>query len=103
MNNRINPYQNGQHLYTQLAKRREGPTPEAGAAQQASATEKPAVAAARSAAGVSSLEGLSGVERQMIERYFPESEAMTLRLYGANRSTQTLNPGAVGGRLDISG
>lgn len=47
--------------------------------------------------------GLSQAEQQMIDRYFPPSPALTLRLYGANRSAQQVNPHAVGARLDLRG
>lgn len=39
----------------------------------------------------------------MIERYFPPSEEMSLRIYGPDNRAANLNPGAVGGRLDIRG
>ena len=54
--------------------------------------------AVRAAAG-----DLTAAEQQMIDRYFPDSSAMTLRLYGPNRSAQNVNPNAVGGRLDLKG
>ena len=38
----------------------------------------------------------------MIERYFPPSEEMSLRIYGPNNRATNLNPGAVGGRLECS-
>lgn len=97
MNNRINPYQNSLiPTFRQPAQRSEAPAPEARAAQDAGP-------AAASPAQAERMAGLSRVEQRMIERYFPKSEAMTLRLYGANRSAQTLNPGAVGGHLDVEG
>jgi len=46
---------------------------------------------------------LSTAEQQMIDRYFPPAPALTLRLYGANRAAQHVNPNAVGGRLDLMG
>ena len=39
----------------------------------------------------------------MIERYFPPSPTLSLRLYGRSQSIETLNPGAVGRRLDLRG
>ena len=99
MNNRINLYRNNLvQPFGQPAQRSEGPVREAGRVQESGA---PAAARPRPVAVVQ--EGLSLVEQQMIERYFPKSEAMTLRLYGANRSAQTINPGAVGGQLDVRG
>ena len=98
MNNRINPYRNNLiQPFRQPAQRSEAPVREAGALKEASV---PAAQAAKKTTGP---QQLSQVEQQMIERYFPKSEAMTLRLYGINRSTETLNPGALGGHLDVSG
>lgn len=92
MSNRINPYQNSLiQSFRPAAQRSEASVREA---------EKPAVAAQPAASAV---EDLNPVEQQMIDRYFPTSEAMTMRLYGANRSAETINPGAVGGHLDIRG
>ncbi len=48
-------------------------------------------------------EGLSLPEWQMIQRYFPPSEKLALRLYGPDRSTHTLQPGAIGSQLDVRG
>jgi hypothetical protein len=39
----------------------------------------------------------------MINQYFPPSEQMTLRLYGPGLKSETLNPNAVGQRLDLRG
>lgn len=97
MNNRINPYSNNLiHAFRQPGQRSEAPNPDAKPVRDAGAP----AASPSTAAGQ---EGLSPVEQQMIERYFPASESMTLRLYGANRNTQTINPGAVGGHLDVRG
>ena len=98
MNNRINPYRNNLiHAFRQPAQRTDAPARDAGTVRDAAA---PVASPRPTAAGP---QRLSQVEQQMIERYFPKTEAMTLRLYGANRSAQTLNPGAVGGHLDIRG
>jgi hypothetical protein len=48
-------------------------------------------------------DGLSPSESQMIEKVFPESPAITLRLYGPGRSSTELNPASLGGRLDLRG
>lgn len=48
-------------------------------------------------------EGLSLPEWQMIQRYFPPSEKLALRLYGPDRSMHTLQPGALGSQLDVRG
>ena len=97
MNNRINPYRNNLiQPFRQPAQRSEAPARETGALREPEAPAAPPPKTTGS-------EQLSQGEQQMIERYFPSSEAMTLRLYGANRSTQTINPGAVGGHLDVRG
>lgn len=99
MNNRINPYQNALIPSLQQAvPRSEAPAPADKAASPAPRAE--AVAPAHKGADV---DGLTPVEQQMINRYFPKSESMTLRLYSANRNAQTINPGAVGTRLDVRG
>ena len=46
---------------------------------------------------------LSKEETNMIERYFPAREEMSLRIYGPGSGANNLNPGSVGGRLDIRG
>lgn len=70
---------------------------EAAASRQTASTN-----AARTAAG-SAQSGLSAEEQQMIDRYFPPSEAMALRLYGPGHGARTLNPGSLGSRLDLQG
>lgn len=46
---------------------------------------------------------LTPEESGMIDRYFPPNEEMSLRIYGPGNRPTNLNPGAVGGRLDIRG
>jgi hypothetical protein len=46
---------------------------------------------------------LSKAESRMINQYFPPSEQITLRLYGPSSKPETLNPNAVGQRLDLRG
>lgn len=48
-------------------------------------------------------EGLNTDESAMIDRYFPPSEEMSLRIYGPGQGSKQLNPGALGGRLDLRG
>ncbi len=99
MSNRINPYQNSLiQSFRHTAQRSEAPVREAETPRLPAAAQS---AAAQSAA--SGVEDLNPVEQQMIDRYFPRSEAMTMRLYGANRGSKMINPGAVGGHLDIRG
>lgn len=58
----------------------------------------------RSASNAASLGAdLSEAESKMIRNYFPESEQMQLRLYGPGRKSETVNPNAVGRRLDLRG
>ena len=98
MNNRINPYRNNLiHAFRQPAQRPDAPARDTGNVRD---TAAPVATPRPTAAGP---ERLTQVEQQMIERYFPKTEAMTLRLYGIDRSTETISPGAVGGHLDVRG
>ena len=98
MNNRINPYHNSLiQTFRQPTQRSEAPVRQA--ATQAAPTAAPQAALP----AASGREGLSQVEQQMIDRYFPTSETITMRLYGADRSAETINPGAVGSHLDVQG
>ncbi len=49
------------------------------------------------------LEGLTPDEQQLIYRYFPESPSLKLRLYKPDMSTNKVDPGSVGSRVDIRG
>lgn len=52
----------------------------------------------------SSLGGdLSDAESRMIQQYFPESDGLTLRLYGQRTGAETVDPQNHGRRLDIRG
>ncbi|MEM1042277.1 MAG: hypothetical protein AAGI91_06555 [Bacteroidota bacterium] len=78
-------------------------TPPAQAAPPAPPGEAKAATEAPPAAGTPARTGgLSIAEQQMIDRYFPPRPEMTLRLYGPGREAQTVSPGALGGRLDLS-
>jgi hypothetical protein len=68
-------------------------------AEQARETERPVAAAPRDTAGAD----LSADERSMIDRYFPASSEMTMRIYGPGRQSTSVNPAALGGRLDLRG
>ena len=83
---RINPYRQSEPV-------REAPQ------QTATAGSAPVPAHAPAAPA----NGLSAAEQQMIDRYFPAAPALTLRLYGADRHAQQVNPHALGGRLDLRG
>lgn len=48
-------------------------------------------------------EGLSASEQQMIDRYFPPSESLSMRIYGPGNSTREIRPQALGSRLDLRG
>ena len=96
MNNRINPYHNSLlPSFRRTTQPSEAPVREAEPPRRATPTATQPTA--------SGADGLSPVEQQMIDRYFPASEAMTMRLYGANRGAETINPGAVGSHLDVRG
>ncbi len=49
------------------------------------------------------LGGLSQAEQQMIYRYFPEAPSLELRLYKPDLSTNKVDPGSVGSRVDLRG
>lgn len=73
------------------------------AATPASQTSKP-VQKASTEASVQKAEGaLTAQEQRVIEKQFPEAPELSMRLYGQSRGTETINPGAVGGRLDVTG
>lgn len=48
-------------------------------------------------------QSLSAAEREMIERKFPSNPDLSMRLYGPNRDTQTVNPSVLGNNLDMRG
>lgn len=47
--------------------------------------------------------GLNQAEQHMINRYFPASSEMTLRLYGPGGGNQSAHPAALGRHLDLQG
>ncbi len=49
------------------------------------------------------LPGLTRDEQQMIYRYFPASPSLELRLYRPDLSTNKVDPGSVGSRVDLRG
>ena len=59
--------------------------------------------AGRAAKQPPTLEGLSAEEQNMIYRYFPESPSLELRLYKSDLSTNKVDPGSVGSRVDLRG
>lgn len=98
MSNRINPYQTSHlSLYQRVASQDAVRTPAGEAAR------RPEVSSPAPAQPSADARGLTATEQQAIDRYFPASEKMTLRVYGADRQSQAINPGALGTRLDISG
>ena len=88
----VNPYRQA----SQTAQ-----TPTARQAAGTGALEVKQAVPAPAAAGEA--DPLSKAEQQMIDRYFPPSTEMTLRLYNPGRGAHTVNPGAVGTRLDLRG
>lgn len=95
--NRINPYASA----SVNAYQRPAPAPSVSAAEAPAKAEAPAASAARptDAAAVP----LSAAEQQMIDRAFPPSPEMALRVYGPSRQAQSVRPGALGSRLDLRG
>lgn len=88
-NGRINLYQQLEQLTETGAAKKSGPAQEGGAS---SPPKAPPLGA-----------DLSEAESRMIHDFFPESEQMKLRLYGPGRKAETMNPNAVGRRLDLRG
>lgn len=76
------------------------PTPASGA--RPAQTAEPAQPA-RPAAPQAEARSLSAAEQQMIDRFFPAEPRMTLKLYGPGRGAHTVDPTALGTRLDLSG
>lgn len=48
-------------------------------------------------------DSLTTQERKAIEENFPDDPELSMRLYGRGRDSQTVNPNAVGGNLDVTG
>ncbi len=46
---------------------------------------------------------LSEAEDRMIRRYFPESPGMKLKLYGPGQHQRSIQPNALGQRIDLKG
>ena len=57
----------------------------------------------RNAGSPANLEGLSADELKMIHRYFPEVPNLELKLYKSDLSTDKVDPGSVGSRVDFRG
>ena len=98
MSNGISGYNGRINLYRQL-EQFSGASPQKADEPARESAPAPAPAARASSLG----SGLSEDESTMIRDYFPESEQMQLRLYGPNRKTESMNPNAVGRRLDLRG
>ena len=96
MSNGISGYNGRINLYRQLEQLSDATSQKTAEPARESA---PAPAARASSLG----SGLSEAESKMIRDYFPESEQMQLRLYGPNRKSASVNPNAVGRRLDLRG
>lgn len=47
--------------------------------------------------------GLAAEEQRMVDRHFPESKKLSLRLYGPDSSARDVTPDALGTRLDVRG
>lgn len=81
--NRISSYASPLDLYRQVSARQPG------APAQPGSTPQP--------------DALSASEQQQIQRQFPESPALSMRLYGPQAGAHTVAPGALGTRLDLQG
>ncbi|RMH55110.1 MAG: hypothetical protein D6685_14240 [Bacteroidetes bacterium] len=96
MNPRIQPYHRSVLPYTPATPRpdaadRTTARPDAaGPAGPATATPAPDVPTP-----------LSAEEQAMIDRYFPASPTMAMRIYGRGQQSQTITPTALGNRLDL--
>jgi len=96
MNNGISGYDGRINAYRQMEQLSE---PASHGKRQPPLEAKPQQAAAAPSLGPD----LSKAESRMIEQNFPASEQMTLRLYGPGLKSKSLNPNAVGQRLDLRG
>lgn len=96
----MNPLNSGISAY-RAAALQQTTAPSRVAEQQAQAQPSSPAARAQQASALGA--DLSTDERAMIDRYFPPSAEMTLRLYGPGQKAQNLTPGAIGGRLDLKG
>jgi len=47
--------------------------------------------------------GITTDEQQMVDRYFPGSDKLSLRLYGPDSGARDVTPDALGSRLDVRG
>ncbi len=92
MTNRINPYRDIQTLQQTRAPR--GPRP---------ARQSPDSSAQTGTKADPSRILLSGPEQQMIDQYFPPSDAVSLRVYGPRNQTMPASAGALGTKLDLQG
>lgn len=84
-------------LYAPATPRQEAPERTAQPASQTPPSAQPSAAPPPS--DVQS--PLTTEEQAMIDRYFPSSPTMALRIYGPGQHQQTLNPTALGNRLDL--
>lgn len=93
----INAYQHARlNAYSRVQSQSETPPAQAPAApEQAAETGRPASSGAA--------QGLSRDEQHMISRYFPERPELSMRLYGPDQHARTVQPDALGSRLDVSG
>ncbi len=69
----------------------------------AKAAEMTAPQPAAQSAAPKAAADLSRDEDEMIRKFFPGSESMSLRLYGPERTARTVNPHALGSRFDMQG
>lgn len=68
-------------------------------AQSADAKDQARPAASHDA--LDAMKDLTSSEKEMIREEFPEAPDLSMRLYGADRDAKSVNPHAVGQRLDV--
>lgn len=96
MSNRINPYRH--NVY------RPQSASQPNRAEAAQKAEAPAEAQRSSEAPEpEAMKDLSRPEQKMIQRYFPDNPDLSMRLYGADRNEQQVNPEALGSHIDLRG
>lgn len=106
MSNIIQPYGYAQ-AYDRLPQRSDAQQPKPQTSVAAQAAPQTAEAQTSEPSGTatppSGAGGLEPAEQEMINHYFPTSRAMSMRLYGPNGQSHTVNPGALGTRMDLQG
>ncbi|WP_103029088.1 hypothetical protein [Salinibacter altiplanensis] len=94
----------GRAAYTQdVTPSRESSDAAASPEKSASPPEESSEAQRAPASPEASGDTLTTQEKTAIEENFPEDPELSMQLYGRGRESQTVNPNAVGGNLDVTG